>query len=187
MRMAKGFKGRQHKAFGIALRKVHKACQYAYRDRRVKKRLVRREWIGQINAAVREHGISYSRFAHGLSKQSNIELDRKILADLAVNEPYSFKAVFDEVKFQANLNDMQQRRPIVQKMTALSYHQAMNKNLIWDGAEPSKEKLEEMAKIYEEPKIQMYGLRYPERDAKTDADYMRISFVEEDQAFMKEQ
>ena len=96
--MAKGFKGRSKNCFGIALRKVHRAAQYAYRDRRNKKRTVRREWIHAISAGVREHGLNYSRFAHGLTKLSNIELDRKILHNLAQCEPYSFKCVVDEVK-----------------------------------------------------------------------------------------
>ena len=98
MSMAKGFTGRRKNVFGIALRAVHKAAQYMYRDRKVKKRLMRRDWISTINAATREHGMSYSRFAFALEKSSNIELDRKILANLAVTEPYSFKAVFDEVQ-----------------------------------------------------------------------------------------
>lgn len=66
LRLAKGFKGRGKNCFGIALRKVHRAYMYAYRDRRLKKRNVRREWIHTINAAVREHGITYSKFAYGL-------------------------------------------------------------------------------------------------------------------------
>ena len=96
-RLAKGFKGRSKNCYGLAIRRVHRKLQYQYRDRKVKKRLVRREWIGQINAAVREYGVNYSRFTEGLT-QSNIELDRKILSDLAVNEPFSFKSVFDEVQ-----------------------------------------------------------------------------------------
>ena len=69
-----------------------------YRDRKVKKRLMRRDWITTINSAVREHGLTYSRFAFALEKASNVELDRKILSNLAITEPYSFKAVLDEVK-----------------------------------------------------------------------------------------
>ena len=72
LQLAKGFKGRSKNCFGLALRKVHRAAQYAYRDRRNKKRTVRREWIQTINAAVREHGITYSSFAHSLGKCSNI-------------------------------------------------------------------------------------------------------------------
>lgn len=98
IRLAKGFTGRSKSCFGLALRKTHRAAQYAYRDRRVKKRTVRTTWISSINAGVREHGVTYSQFAHGLGKKSNIELDRKILSNLAQMEPYSFKAVLDEVK-----------------------------------------------------------------------------------------
>lgn len=98
MKLAKGFTGRSKNCFGLALRKTHRAAQYAYRDRRVKRRTVRREWITSINAAVREHGVTYSKFAHALVKLSNIEVDRKILQNLATQEPYSFKAVLDEVK-----------------------------------------------------------------------------------------
>lgn len=81
-RLSKGFTGRSNNCFGLALRKVYKALQYAYRDRKVKKRIIRRTWIHSINAAVREHGVNYSRFQCGLTR-SNIQLDRKILADLA--------------------------------------------------------------------------------------------------------
>lgn len=98
VRLAKGFTGRSKNCFGLALRKTHRAAQYAYRDRRVKKRTVRTQWISSINAAVREHGVTYSKFAHGLGKLSNIEIDRKILGNLAQMEPYSFKAILDEVK-----------------------------------------------------------------------------------------
>jgi large subunit ribosomal protein L20 len=83
IRLAKGFAGRSKSCFGLALRKVHRAAQYAYRDRRVKKRTMRTGWIQSINAAVREHGVTYSKFSHALVKKSNIELDRKILGSLA--------------------------------------------------------------------------------------------------------
>jgi large subunit ribosomal protein L20 len=95
-RLAKGFTGRSKNCFGLALRKVFKKLTYAYRDRKVKKRLIRRQWIHSINSAVREHGVSYSRFICGLTR-SNLEIDRKILADLAITEPYSFKSVVEEV------------------------------------------------------------------------------------------
>ncbi len=111
--MAKGFRGRSKNCFGIALRKVHRAMQYAYRDRRIRRRNYRREWIQTINAATREHGIPYSRFANALVKHSNIELDRKILANFALNEPYSFKCVVDEVRLQAGLAEHMRRKPVV--------------------------------------------------------------------------
>ena len=124
-RLAKGFKGRGKNCFGIALRKVHRAAMYAYRDRRNKKRTVRREWIHTINAAVREHGINYSRFTHGLTRLSNIQLDRKILDNLAKNEPYSFKAVVDEVKVQANFAEVFKRKATVNQATAVSFPEAI--------------------------------------------------------------
>ncbi len=96
-KMARGFKGKSKNCYGLALRRVHRSLRFAYRDRRVKKRLVRQAWIQTINAGVREFGVNYSNFIYGLNR-SNIVLDRKILADLAINEPYSFKSVFDEVE-----------------------------------------------------------------------------------------
>jgi len=82
----------------IAINRVEKALQYQYRDRKVKKREARKLWIQQINAATRQHGIIYSQFMHTLAKD-NIKLDRKTLSDLAINEPHSFKALVDRVKF----------------------------------------------------------------------------------------
>ena len=96
MYLAKGFKGKARNCYSIAIRRVHKSLRYQYRDRRVKRRNIRREWIHTINAASREHGINYSRFIMCLNR-SNINLDRKILSNLAINEPFSFKSVVDEV------------------------------------------------------------------------------------------
>ena len=101
MKLAKGFKGKSNSCYSVAIRKVHKSLQYQYRDRRNKRRLLRRQWIGAITAATREHGLNYSRFIMCLNR-SNVTLDRKILAELAVNEPYSFKSVVDEVVKQTN-------------------------------------------------------------------------------------
>ena len=125
-RLAKGFTGRSKNCFGLALRKVFKKLTYAYRDRKVKKRLMRRQWIHSINASVREHGVSYSRFIYGLSR-SNIVLDRKIMADLAISEPYSFKSVVEEVNKQADLVSMMKRSPAYMKVTGMSYKQAIEK------------------------------------------------------------
>ena len=86
IKQAKGFRGRRKNTFRVAKQAVEKSMQYAYRDRRVKKRDFRSLWTQRINAGAREHGISYSVFMNGL-KKLNIELDRKILADLAMNEP----------------------------------------------------------------------------------------------------
>jgi len=89
---AKGYRGRSSTSFRVALEKVEKAQQYAYRDRRNRKRTFRALWIQRINAAVREHGLTYSRFMDGLNK-AGVNVDRKMLADIAVKEPESFAAL----------------------------------------------------------------------------------------------
>lgn len=89
---AKGYRGRSKNCFRIATERVEKALQYAYRDRRAKKRDFRSLWIQRINAAVREHGLVYSQFMGGL-KLIGLELDRKVLSELAISEPAAF-AVF---------------------------------------------------------------------------------------------
>ena len=94
---AKGYRGRRNNVFRIAKEAVMRAGQYAYRDRRNKKRTFRALWITRINAAVREHGLTYSVFINGLLK-SEIELDRKVLAELAVNDKAAFGAIVDQVK-----------------------------------------------------------------------------------------
>ena len=94
---AKGYQGRNRTAYRVALEKVEKALQYAYRDRRNKKRSFRRLWIQRINAGAREHGLTYSQFMNGLIK-AGIEVDRKILSDLAVREPDAFKALGDSAR-----------------------------------------------------------------------------------------
>jgi large subunit ribosomal protein L20 len=88
--MAKGYRGRSSTCYRPALERVEKALQYAYRDRRNKKRTFRALWIQRINAAVREHGMVYSQFINGLNK-AGIELDRKVLADIAVHDAAMFK------------------------------------------------------------------------------------------------
>ena len=89
VKAAKGFRGRSNSSFRIAIEKVEKSLQYAYRDRRVRKRQFRALWIQRINAAAREHGLTYGRFINGL-KLAGVEVDRKVLADLAVKEPGAF-------------------------------------------------------------------------------------------------
>ena len=180
-KLAKGFRGARKNVFSVALRAVQKAQQYAYRDRRVKRRTLRRSWIHTINAAVREHGLTYSRFANALVKQSNIELDRKILSNLAVNEPYSFKSVMDEVRLQAGLAEIARRKPLVHEMQGVSYAQALEKGLIVH----EKRRADEVMEILKEPKVETIGLRYPEKDAKTERDYLRVSFQEEDEEWRK--
>lgn len=95
--MAKGYRGRNKNVFRVAVEKVEKALQYAYRDRRTKKRNFRSLWIQRINAATRLHDMTYSRFMNGLTK-AGIELDRKVLSDIAVKEPETFAKLVDQVK-----------------------------------------------------------------------------------------
>ena len=95
--MAKGYRGRNKNVFRVAVEKVEKALQYAYRDRRTKKRNFRALWIQRINAATRLHDMTYSRFMNGLAK-AGIELDRKVLADIAVKEPETFAKLVDQAK-----------------------------------------------------------------------------------------
>jgi large subunit ribosomal protein L20 len=96
---AKGFRGRRKNVFRIAKQAVMKAGQYAYRDRRAKKRVFRQLWIARINAASRELGVTYSKFMAGL-KKANIGMDRKVLADMAVNDPAAFSSIVAQVKAQ---------------------------------------------------------------------------------------
>lgn len=97
LKMARGYFGARSKVYTVAKNAVEKALQYAYRDRKNKKRAFRRLWITRINAATRMHGMSYSKFIHALS-QKEVGLNRKVLADLAMNHPDAFKAVVDSVK-----------------------------------------------------------------------------------------
>lgn len=94
---AKGYRGRRGNVFRIAKQAVMRAGQYAYRDRRNKKRTFRALWITRINAATREHGVSYSTFIAGLKKAA-IELDRKVLADMAVKDKAGFAAIVNQAK-----------------------------------------------------------------------------------------
>ncbi len=93
--LAKGYRGRRGNVYRVAKEAVMKAGQYAYRDRRTKKREFRALWITRINAAVREHGLTYGRFIDGLNK-AGIEIDRKVLADLAVHDAAAFKALAEQ-------------------------------------------------------------------------------------------
>ena len=95
--LAKGFRGRRNNVYRVAKQAVMRAGQYAYRDRRTRKRVFRALWITRINAAAREHGITYRRFVAGLNK-SEIGLDRKVLAELAVNDKPAFAAIVARVK-----------------------------------------------------------------------------------------
>lgn len=97
MKQARGYFGARSKVYTVAKNAVEKGLTYAYRDRKAKKRVYRRLWIARINAAARMEGISYSRLIHLLS-EGKIKLNRKVLADLAMNHPAAFKAVIDTVK-----------------------------------------------------------------------------------------
>ncbi len=94
---AKGYYGARRKIFRVAKQAVIKAGQYAYRDRKVKKREFRKLWIARINAAARANGLSYSRFMNGL-KRANIDLDRKVLADIAVHDKAAFANIVEQAK-----------------------------------------------------------------------------------------
>jgi len=94
IKASKGFRGRAKNCFRVAVQRLEKSRQYAYRDRRNKKRTFRALWIQRINAAARLNGLTYSTFMNGL-KKSGIELDRKVLADIAVNDADGFKALAD--------------------------------------------------------------------------------------------
>ena len=97
LKQAKGYYGARSRQFKVAKQAVIKAGQYAYRDRRQKKRQFRSLWIVRINAAAREHGLSYSRMINGLSK-AEIEIDRRVLADLALNQREAFAVLAEQAK-----------------------------------------------------------------------------------------
>lgn len=92
LKLAKGYRGRASTAFRVAIEKVEKGLQYAYRDRRNRKRDFRALWIQRINAGARQEGLTYSQFMHGM-KLAGLDLDRKILSDLAVREPETFAEI----------------------------------------------------------------------------------------------
>ena len=97
LKAAKGFYGRRKNTIRIAKQAVEKSMQYAYRDRKNRKRTFRALWIQRLNAAVREHGLTYSRFIDGLGK-AGIEVDRKVLSDIAIREPEAFAAIIEQAK-----------------------------------------------------------------------------------------
>ena len=97
LKLSKGFRGRRNNVYRVAKQAVMKAGQYAYRDRRTKNRVFRALWIARINAAARNNDMTYSQFIHGLKKAS-IEMDRKVLADLAVFDKAAFSAIVEKAK-----------------------------------------------------------------------------------------
>ena len=97
LEQAKGYRGTKHSSYRRAKEQVQRSLKYAYRDRRVRKREFRKLWIVRINAGARENGLSYNTFMHGL-KLAEIELDRKVLADMAIADPASFAALVEQAK-----------------------------------------------------------------------------------------
>ena len=101
LKAAKGYQGARSRTYRVAVQAVTKAGQYAYRDRRQKKRQFRALWIVRINAAARQHDLSYSQLINGL-KKANIEIDRKVLSDLAINDKEAFKCIAEHAKAALN-------------------------------------------------------------------------------------
>jgi len=97
LKLAEGYRGRNSKVYTVAKEKVEKGLKYAYRDRRKKRTEIRQLWIVRINAAVRENGMVYSKFMNGLAK-AGIALDRKVLADIALNDPKAFAELVEQAK-----------------------------------------------------------------------------------------
>lgn len=97
LKLAKGYYGSKHRLYRVSKQQVMKSYMYSYRDRKQKKRNFRKLWIARINAAARINGLSYSKFMHGL-KLANIDLNRKVLADLAVNDEVAFTALVEQAK-----------------------------------------------------------------------------------------
>ena len=104
---------------------------------------IRKQWIVSLSAATKEHGMNYSRFIMCLNR-SNINLDRKVLADLAVNEPYSFKSVIDEVKKQSNFVELEAQKPKLQKQRGMLFAEALDNGRLRAGGPPSEEELREI-------------------------------------------
>jgi large subunit ribosomal protein L20 len=122
--LAKGYRARSKNCFRIAIRRVFKSLQYQYRDRKQRRRNIKTEWIQSINAGVNDLNLNYSKFIYGLNR-SNIILDRKILANLSQYEPYSFKAVVDEIKAQVVLPQKKEER--------ITYDEALKTGLLYYG------------------------------------------------------
>jgi large subunit ribosomal protein L20 len=97
LKQARGYFGRRHSSYRLAKEQVERSLVYAYRDRKAKKRVMRRLWIVRINAAARREGMSYNQFVSGC-RQAGIELDRKVLADLAVSDPAAFGKIAEQAK-----------------------------------------------------------------------------------------
>eukprot|EP01125_Pyxidicula_operculata_P000720 TRINITY_DN10670_c0_g1_i1.p1 TRINITY_DN10670_c0_g1~~TRINITY_DN10670_c0_g1_i1.p1 ORF type:complete len:204 (+),score=60.76 TRINITY_DN10670_c0_g1_i1:30-641(+) len=192
-KLSKGFVGRANNNYKLAVIRVEKGLNYAYRDRRNKKRDLRENWIEQINAATRQFGMPYNHFMHGLVK-SNIALNRKMLAELAVNEPFSFMALTEEVKKIApgrdtNKNlmtkddyDKLKPEPIPEAFTGAVNFDELKKNLLTERFAKAQTRAEEInkdliksgkvilpkteAKLFRSGKRKTPGLRKEKRKAK---------------------
>ena len=119
--------------------------------------------------------------------RSNVNLDRKILAELAINEPYSFKAVLDEVVTQNELTEHLRVQPRRQRQRDMLFEEALAKGKLRAGGPPSPEELKEIEAMLVPKDPVMYGLRFPEKHSKSAEDYMRLSYLEEDEEFLAEQ
>jgi len=117
LKQAEGYHGRSKNVFKAAIERVEKGLEYAYRDRRVRKRSFRGLWIQRINAGARQHGLTYSQFMNGM-KRAGIELDRKVLSDIAVREPAAFKSLVEQA--QAALAEAPQAAPAEAPQAALA-------------------------------------------------------------------
>jgi large subunit ribosomal protein L20 len=123
-RLSKGYHARSKNCFTIAIRRVFKSLQYQYRDRKQRRRNIKTEWIQSINAGLNDLDLNYSKFIYGLNR-SNIILDRKVLANLVQYEPYSFKAVVDEIKAQVVIP--------MKKEEKITYDEAVKTGLMYYG------------------------------------------------------
>jgi len=137
MRLSRGYYNRSNNCFRITIRRVFKALQYQYADRRIKKREIKTTWIQSINAACRDVNMNYSRFIYSLNR-SNMNFDRKILANLSQYEPYTFKAIIDEAVVQAN-------PPNMRKPETIDYKEAIQRKMLYFGpfngdSQPVKDK-----------------------------------------------
>ncbi len=167
LRLSKGFRGRAKNCYSLAIIRLHKSFQQAYRGRKLKKRTFRRDWILKVKAALLDHSLKYSQFIHGLNTYSNILLNRKILADLALTEPYSFKAVVEEVAEQAGVP----RIP----PPPVSFADAKAQNEIVDKIPDHEVK---------EPEFKPLRIRPGITDLS--GDYLRLSHQEEDEKWRAE-
>lgn len=166
LRLAKGFRGRAKNCYSLAILRLHKSLQQAYRGRRIKRRVFRRDWILRLKTGLNDLRVAYSKFIHGLNVYSNVILDRKTLADLALNEPYSFKAVVEEVVSQAGIPRID--------VPKVSYDEAKGRGEILD--KPLD---------YEVPEPQFKAWK-PRPGPDDKDDYLRMTHIEEDEKWHAE-